>query len=118
MMKHRSYALIGASNNPEKYGHKIFVNLTKKWYTVYPVNPKESQIDGYTCYPILSAIPYDIDIIIFVTPPSVTLSLLSTIQTSSTVWFQPWASDNICITYCKKHNLSYIADACIMVQSR
>ena len=32
-------AVVGASNNPEKYGHKIVLNLKGKGYTVLPVNP-------------------------------------------------------------------------------
>ena len=44
--KSNSIALIGSSNDPRKYGNKILLDLTKKGYTVYPVNKKEKEIEG------------------------------------------------------------------------
>ena len=48
--KSNSIALIGSSNDPRKYGNKILLDLTKKGYTVYPVNKKEKEIEGLKAY--------------------------------------------------------------------
>lgn len=39
-MAQRIFAVVGATDNPEKYGHRIFKNLKNRGYEVYPVNPK------------------------------------------------------------------------------
>ena len=44
-------AVLGASNNPEKYGNVIVRDLDRKGYTVLPINPKEPEIAGLTAYP-------------------------------------------------------------------
>ncbi len=38
--KDYTYALVGASNTPEKYGYKVFKDLLEKGYYIFPVNPK------------------------------------------------------------------------------
>ena len=35
-------ALIGASNDKQKYGNKIYCDLRTKGYNVVPINPKKS----------------------------------------------------------------------------
>ena len=48
----RSLAVIGASHNPEKIGHKILRNILSSGYEgrVYPVNPKGGEILGLKVY--------------------------------------------------------------------
>jgi len=40
------WAVVGASLNPEKFGHQIFRNLRAAGYIVYGVNPGGGEIDG------------------------------------------------------------------------
>ena len=42
----KTVAIIGASADPNKFGNKAVRAFLKQGYTVYPVNPKESQIEG------------------------------------------------------------------------
>jgi predicted CoA-binding protein len=41
-----TYALIGASNNQEKFGHKVLKDLLDKGFCVVPINPHEEEILG------------------------------------------------------------------------
>ena len=41
-----SFAVIGVSAQPEKYGHEVFETLHSGGYTVYPINPKYTEIAG------------------------------------------------------------------------
>ena len=41
-------ALIGASNDKQKYGNKIYCDLRSKGYNVVPINPKEKLIEGFS----------------------------------------------------------------------
>jgi len=45
--KNTSIALIGASNDPSKYGNKIFIDLTNKGFHVIPVNKKRRLYSQY-----------------------------------------------------------------------
>ena len=38
-MAQRKFAVVGATDNPEKYGNQIVKDLKKRGYTVFPVNP-------------------------------------------------------------------------------
>jgi len=118
MNTNQVYALVWASTNPEKYGNIIFKDLTKKWYHIIPINPKESSIEGIICYPNISTIPTRPDMVIFVTPPTITLSILQECKQIGidTVRFQPGASDQSCIQFCQDHAIHCTADACMMKQ--
>ena len=55
----KSIALIGASNDETKPGGKALKNLLSTNFQgkIYPVNPKESTVQGLICYKILVISP-------------------------------------------------------------
>ncbi len=55
----KSAAIIGASKSPGKIGNVIVKNIIGSGYKgkVFPVNPKESEIEGLPCYPSVDKIP-------------------------------------------------------------
>ena len=65
-----SVAVIGASNNPDKIGYSIMANIKASGYTgsVYPINPREKEILGYTCYPSILDIKADVDVAVISVP--------------------------------------------------
>ena len=75
-MAQNTFAIIGATNNPEKYGNQIFKNLRGRGYEVYPVNPILEELEGVMCYASLSDIPVKVDVVDFVVPPEVTEQIL------------------------------------------
>ncbi len=85
------YAVVGASNNEEKYGYKVFKDLLDGKYKVIPINPNEKEILGNKVYPTLSATKQKIDVVIFVTPPTVTEKVLEEVNALNikNVWMQP-----------------------------
>jgi len=38
-MKQKTFAVVGATDNPQKFGNKIVRNLKNRGYQVYLVNP-------------------------------------------------------------------------------
>ncbi|BBE30513.1 hypothetical protein OSSY52_06540 [Tepiditoga spiralis] len=67
----KKIALIGASNNEEKYGYKIMKNLIKKGFEMYPVNPKDEEVVGVKAYKKISDLPKDVQLIVFVVPAKI-----------------------------------------------
>ncbi|HNM14898.1 MAG TPA: CoA-binding protein, partial [bacterium] len=37
-------AVVGANNNPNKYGNTIYRDLRRKGYTIFPVNPSATEV--------------------------------------------------------------------------
>ncbi len=112
------YAVVGATNNKEKYGYKVFKDLLDARYKVIPINPSEKVILGEKVYPILSNVKKKIDIVIFVTQPKVTEKILEDVKILwiQNVWLQPGAQSDAAIQFCKKNNIECIHNACIMIQ--
>jgi len=75
IFKARSIAVIGASATPPKWGYMMVNTPLKTGYrgAIYPVNPREKNIEGLPCYPNVSEIPGDVDLAVIVVP-AVTIS--------------------------------------------
>ena len=118
--KSNSIALIGSSNDPRKYGNKILLDLTKKGYTVYPVNKKEKEIEGLKAYKNIEMLEEIPSIINFVRPPDeglvVTRDLVE--KGYDNFWYQPGAESDEISEFLKINKKNYIDDKCIMVVTR
>ncbi len=64
LFRPRSVAVIGASNRPLTIGNRIVRNLQNMQFTgpIYPVHPKDSQIEGLAAYPSISQVPGEVDL--------------------------------------------------------
>ncbi len=67
----KSVAVIGASTQPGKVGHDIFVNILKGGFTgtLYPVNPTARAISSVRAYPSIKDVPDQLDLAIVILPP-------------------------------------------------
>jgi hypothetical protein len=50
-------AIIGASSDRAKFGNRSVRAYAKQGWTVYPVNPKEAEIEGLPCYAAIADVP-------------------------------------------------------------
>ncbi|ADO73267.1 bifunctional acetate--CoA ligase family protein/GNAT family N-acetyltransferase [Stigmatella aurantiaca] len=66
----RSVAVIGASERQGSVGRTLLWNLISNPFggTVYPVNPKRTNVLGIRTWPSISAIPEPVDLAVIVTP--------------------------------------------------
>lgn len=113
-------ALVGATDNPSKYGHTIYLDLKRKGYTVVPVNPQRATVNGDRAYEKLADLPVPPTIVNFVIPPRFTLHVLKQCLELGikNVWLQPGAESPEVMEFIQEHDFNYLANACIMVQSR
>lgn len=80
----RSIAVVGASKGTSatgtpKVGAQVFQYLTRHGFRgeLYPVNPKETELAGYKCYPSLKEIPYEVDLACLVVPAKACLEVMT-----------------------------------------
>jgi uncharacterized protein len=110
-------AVVGASDNQEKYGNKIVKNLRNRGYEIYPVNPRLQEVEGLTCYASLADIPVEVDVVDFVVPSAVTEEILKQCKELglSRIWLQPGSESQASIDFCHANNLNIVHGVCVMV---
>jgi predicted CoA-binding protein len=63
-------AVIGASTNPEKYGNIAVRAWQETGWTVYPINPNETEIEGLPAYPNIRDVPGEVAVATMYVPPA------------------------------------------------
>jgi acetyl coenzyme A synthetase (ADP forming)-like protein len=73
----KSVAIVGATKKINKAGHVIFKNFVENKRRgvfkgeVFPVNPYEDSILGFQCYPSVTKIPVELELVVVVVPAEV-----------------------------------------------
>ena len=118
--KNNLIALVGASNDPTKYGNKILLDLVKKGYNVAPVNTKEDTIAGIKSYKNILDLKESPSIINFVVPPSIGFHITRELVENKfdNFWYQPGAESEKISYFLNENNKNFIDDKCIMVVTR
>ena len=113
-------ALVGASNNPKKYGNKILLDLVSKGYNVVPINSKEDTIAGIKSYKNILDLKESISIINFVVPPEIGFEITKELVENNydNFWYQPGAESKEISSYLIENSKNFIDDKCIMVEAR
>ena len=113
-------ALVGASNDPTKYGNKILLDLVSKGYNVAPINSKEDTIAGIKSYKSILDLIESPSIINFVVPPSIGFQVTKELVENKfdNFWYQPGAESEKISYFLNENNKNFIDDKCIMVVTR
>lgn len=114
----RVFAVAGASTDREKYGNKVLRAYLQQGLVVWPVHPKETEIEGVPCSPDLTSLPEPVHGLSIVTPPAVTEKLVEAAaeQGIKRLWIQPGAESNTAINRAQDLGLSVIAGGpCVLI---
>ncbi len=115
-----SIAVVGAGDNPAKFGGRIYRDLKAKGFRVMAVNPRRETVDGDPCYRSVADLPEAPTIVDLVVPPPVTLQVLQQCLDRGLrrVWIQPGAEDEAVLAFLAANGFTYRAGDCIMVRAR
>lgn len=118
--KNNLIALVGASNNPTKYGNKILLDLVSKGYNVAPINTKEDTIAGIKSYKNVLDLKESPSIINFVVPPSIGFQITKELVENKfdNFWYQPGAESEKISYFLNENKKNFIDDKCIMVVTK
>jgi predicted CoA-binding protein len=119
-VNHRVWAVVGASNDPRKFGYQVYRSLRDAGYEVYPVNPKGGELEGAEVYRTLADLPRKPEVIDLVVPPAVTEQVVREAHNLglNRVWMQPGAESEAAVSYCQEHGMQVVEGACAMVWKR
>jgi len=76
LLRPKSVAVVGASDDVEKHGHRLLKNLIDGGYPgrIYPVNPKAQTVLGLKSFPSLVDIPEQVDLAVIIIPAHLVLN--------------------------------------------
>lgn len=114
------WAIVGASENTQKFGNRIYRNLKQAGYEVYGVNPNAETADGDLVFPTLADLPVKPDVVDVVVPSWVGRRIAEDAANAGIpiFWLQPGAESDELISYAESLGLNVIHDACAMVEKR
>ena len=109
-------AIIGASNDPRKFGNKAVRAFLQQGYTVYPVNPNETEVEGIVAYKSIREVPERPQMISVYVPPQVLRKLLPDIaeRGCEELWLNPGTESDEVLAEAERLGLNVI-QACSIV---
>ena len=118
--KRNVFAVIGVSNDKEKYGNKVYFDLKHAGYTAYPINPNVSDVAGDRCYPKLMDLPLKPDVVDIVVPPKITEKVVKECKDLkiNKVWMQPGSESDEAIRFCRENKIKVLYGVCVMLERR
>jgi predicted CoA-binding protein len=95
----KTVAVIGASNNRQKFGNRAVRAYQSQGYTVIPINPSEAEVEGLKAYGSVLDVPGPIDMASFYVPPEVGEQVLEQVVSKgiAEVWLNPGADSDALI---------------------
>lgn len=112
----KSIAIIGASADRNKFGNKAVRAFQQQGYTVYPVNPKEAEIEGLPAFKSIADVPARPNLISVYLPPPVLLKVLPAIAAKGCdeFWLNPGTESDEVLAEAERLGLNII-QACSIV---
>jgi len=112
----KSVAIIGASKDRSKYGNKAVRAFLQQGYKVYPVNLKETDIEGLRAFRSIGDVPGRPDMVSVYLPPEILLGVLPEIAAKGCdeLWVNPGTESDEVIAEAERLGLNVI-QACSIV---
>jgi predicted CoA-binding protein len=112
----KTVAVIGASSNRDKWGNKAVRAFLQQGYTVYPVNPTETEIEGLPAVPTINDVPVRPNMVtVYVAPPRL-VKILPDIAARGCdeLYLNPGTESDEVLAECKRLGLNPI-QACSII---
>ena len=89
----KTVAVIGASNNRNKFGNRALRAFERQGYVVIPINPNEAEVEGHKAYATVLDVPGTIDLATVYVPPRTGVAIMDQLAQKGVaeVWLNPGA---------------------------
>ena len=112
----QTVAIIGASVDRQKFGNKAVRAFQQRGYVVYPVNPKETKIEGLPVFKSIGDVPLRPQMVSVYLPPPLLLKVLPEIAAKGCdeLWLNPGTESDAVLAEAERLGLNVI-QACSIV---
>ena len=109
-------AVIGASSDRRKFGNRAVRAFRRQGYTVVPINPHESQVEGLKAYASVLDVPEPIDMATFYVPPDIGEKVMPEVARKKIpeVWLNPGSESEALMRLARSLNVEQIV-ACSII---
>jgi hypothetical protein len=116
----KSWAVVRVSQNPRKYGHRVFLTLLSAGYDAKAVNPKGGNVAGHAVLPSIASIPKMPDAVVTVVPPAITEKVVEECAALGIkhLWMQPGSESDAAIAAAVERGITVVAHDCLMVRRK
>jgi uncharacterized protein len=109
-----TFAVVGASQDPSKYGYEVFDMLRQHGHHLLPINPKYTAINGHPWYASLPDLPQIPDVVVTAAPASLSVKIAETCAALGipVFWMPPGTETEAALEVCKQRNVAAIHGFC------
>jgi len=118
ILDRKTFAVVGASRDRNKFGYQVFRFLKSAGYTVFPVNPNARSLDGDRVYDSINDISESIDCVVTVVPPEITATAVGEAVRLGIpyIWMQPGSESETAVNLAEEAGAKVVQGGpCIMV---
>ncbi|MDR3256516.1 MAG: CoA-binding protein [Endomicrobium sp.] len=117
MDKNKLIAVVGVSENPDKFGYRIFTDLLRAGFKAVAVGIRGGTVAGKTVYKSLKDLPEKPDIVLTVVPPVGTEKIVDDAIALGVkeVWMQPGSQSEVAAQKAKTAGIKVTDRGCFMV---
>lgn len=113
------WAVVGASQDRERYGHEVVTALRAAGKRVLPVNPRYAEIDGSACYSSLEALPEPPGVVVLALAPERAAAAIAAMpRLEALVWLPPGCWSERALEACRAAGRRVLHDICPVGLSR
>ncbi len=108
-------AVVGLSDDPEKYSHEVGSYLQEQGYRIIPVNPNNEEVFGERAYDTVEQIPEQVDVVDVFLPPEKTPEIAEDAVRAGakTLWLQTGITSPKARQIAEAGGLAYVEDKCM-----
>ena len=109
-------AVIGASRHRHKFGNRALRAFERQGFTVIPINPHETEVEGHTAYASVLDVPGPIDMATVYVPPHQGVQVMQQLAQKgiAEVWLNPGADGPEVVARARELGLNTI-QACSII---
>ncbi len=106
----KTVAVIGASNDRSKFGNRAVRGYVRQGFRVFPVNPKETQVEGLPAFASIRDVPERPTRVSVYLPPAVLLGVLPQIaeRGCDELWLNPGTESDAVLAEAERLGLNVI----------
>lgn len=118
MLSLKKWAVVGATQNPSKFGNRIYKKLLAHDYDVTPINPVYETVEGVNCLDSLKDMTGKPDCVSVVVGPDKAMGVVQDAIDLGIkrLWFQPGTFDEKVLDLAESNGLEIVFYNCVLVE--